>query len=93
MFDKLLTVLLLLIVPFSEAAVRRCSTKKVFIKILQNSQKKTCAGVFVLIKLQASKSEFINKETPAQAFLYKFCKIFNNPYFIEQLRATKKRST
>ena len=34
-FDKLLTVLLLLMLPFSETAVRRCPTKYMFLKILQ----------------------------------------------------------
>ena len=29
----------------SEAAVRKCFAKYVFIKILQNSQEKACAGV------------------------------------------------
>ena len=36
-----------------EAVVQRCSVKKVFLKILQNSQEKTCAKVYFLIKLQA----------------------------------------
>ena len=30
----------------SEAVVRRCSVKEVFLKISQNSQKNTCARVF-----------------------------------------------
>ena len=33
---------------------RRCSAKKVFLEILQNSQENTCARVSFLIKLQAS---------------------------------------
>ena len=33
--------------------VRRCSVKKVFLEILQNSQENTCARVSFLIKLQA----------------------------------------
>ena len=37
----------------SEAAVQMCSIKKVFLEILQNSQKNTCARVSFLIKLQA----------------------------------------
>ena len=37
-----------------EAVVRRCSLKKVFLKISQNSQENTCARVSFLIKLQAS---------------------------------------
>ena len=35
-----------------EAVVQRCSVKKVFLKISQNLQEKTCARVPFLIKLQ-----------------------------------------
>ena len=35
-----------------EAFTRRCSVKKVFLKILQNSQENTCASVSILIKWQ-----------------------------------------
>ena len=38
----------------SEAVARRCSVKKVFLEISQNSQESTCARVSFLIKLQAS---------------------------------------
>ena len=38
----------------SEAVVRSCSVKKVFLEISQNSQENTCARVSFLIKLQAS---------------------------------------
>ena len=37
-----------------EAVVWRCSVKKVFLEISQNSQENTCARVSFLIKLQAS---------------------------------------
>ena len=33
---------------------RRCSVKKLFLKISQNSPENTFAGVFFLVKLQAS---------------------------------------
>ena len=36
-----------------EAVARRCSVKKVFLKISQNSEKNTCARASFLIKLQA----------------------------------------
>ena len=36
-----------------EAVIRRCSVNKAFSKILQNSQKHTCARDSFLIKLQA----------------------------------------
>ena len=38
-----------------EAVIQRCSMKKVFLKILQNSQENTCARVSFLIKLQLKK--------------------------------------
>ena len=38
----------------SEVVVSRCSVKKVFLKISQNSQKNTFARVSFLIKLQVS---------------------------------------
>ena len=45
--------------------------KKVFLKILQNSQENTC------IKAR----NFIKKETPLQVFSCKFCEIFKNTFF------------
>ena len=41
-------------VTLAGAAVWRCSVKKVFLEISQNSQKNTCTGVSFLIRLQAS---------------------------------------
>ena len=37
----------------SEAVVRRCSVKKVFLEISQNSEENACARVSFLINLQA----------------------------------------
>ena len=34
-----------------EAAIQRCSVKKVFLEVLQNSQENTCVRVSSLIKL------------------------------------------
>ena len=36
-----------------EAAVQRCSVKKVFLEVSQNSQENICARVSFLMKLQA----------------------------------------
>ena len=47
--------------------------KKLFLKILQYSQKNTCAGV-------TSK-----KQTPTQVYSYEYFKIFKNTYFEKQL--------
>ena len=43
----------------SEAVARRCSVKRVFLKILQNSQENTCVRVSFLVNLQASACNFI----------------------------------
>ena len=40
--------------PFTDEVAGRCSVKKVFWKIPQNSQENTRVGVSFLIKLQAS---------------------------------------
>ena len=58
----------------AEAVVQRCSVKKVFLEILQNSQENTCARASLLIKL-------IKKETLAQVFSREFCEIFKNVFF------------
>ena len=67
---------------------RRCSIRKVFLKILQNSQENTCTRVLFLIKLQAEACNFIKKETLAQVFSCEFCEIFKNTFFTGHLRAT-----
>ena len=46
-----------------EAVVRKCSAKKVFIKILQNSQENTCARFSLLLS---------KKESLTRLFSYKF---------------------
>ena len=51
----------------TEAIVRRCSVRKMFLKIQQNLQGNTCARVSFLPKLQAC--SFIKKETGTGAFL------------------------
>ena len=81
-FDKLLPVFLLLTLPFSEAAVRRCSTKQMFLKILQK-HKKTSVRETCFNKVAG-----LLKETPVQMFSSKFCKIYKNTHFIEHFRAT-----
>ena len=51
----------------AEAATGGVLWKKVFLKISQNSQENTCAGVSLLIKLQAS-SNFFYRATPGDCF-------------------------
>ena len=54
-----------------EAVIQRCSVKKVFLEISQNSQENTCARVFF----------FIKKETLAQVFSCEFCEISKNTFY------------
>ena len=63
----------------TETVARRCSVKKIFLKISKNSQEKTGVGVSSLIT-------FKKKETLTQAFSCKFCGTFKTTYFIEHLR-------
>ena len=65
----------------SEAVARRCSVKKVFLKISQNLQENTCARVSFSITLLAWVCNFIKKETLAQTFSCEFCKNFKNTFF------------
>ena len=78
----------------AEAVAQRCSVKKVFLEISQNSQENTCAKVYFLIKLQADTCVrvsfliklqaaciFIKKETLAQVFFCEFWEISKNTFF------------
>ena len=60
----------------SEPVARRCSVRKVFLEISQNSQKNTCARVSFLIKA----CNFTEKETLAQVFSCEFCEISKNTF-------------
>ena len=71
----------------TEAVARRCSSKKMFLKLSQNSSETTCAGVF-LIKLQAPGLQLYQKETSAQEVSYEFCHIFKNIFWTGHYRAT-----
>ena len=65
-----------------EAVVWRCSVKKMFLEILQNSQENTRARFSFLIKLQtkAKACNFVKKETLAQVFSCEFCEISKNNF-------------
>ena len=60
----------------TEAVAQRCSVKKVFLEISQNSLENTCARVSFLIKLQAC----IKKETLPQVFSSEFCESSKNTF-------------
>ena len=53
--------------PESEAAVHRCSVKKVFLEISQNSQENTCVI-------------FLSRDSGTVIFC-EFCEIFKNAFF------------
>ena len=58
---------------------KRCSIKKVFLKISQNPQENTCARVSFLKKLQAAPATLL-KNTLAQVFSCEFCEFFKNTF-------------
>ena len=71
---------------FSEAVTQRCSLKKMFLEILQNSLENTCAGVFFLIKLQVQACNLIIKETLAQVFSVNSAKFLGAPFLTDHLQ-------
>ena len=74
-----------ILLRYPEAVVRKCSEKRVFLNILQNSEESNCAGVSFSTKLQASSCR---KEIAAYVFSYKICEIFKNIFLKEHLRMT-----
>ena len=54
----------------------RCTAKKMFLKVLRNSQENTCVRVSFLITRIFAKNEIL-----AQVFSCEFCKIFKNTFF------------
>ena len=69
----------------TEAAARRCSVEKVFLKISQNSPENTCARVSFLIKLQARPVTLLKKRLWYRCFPVNFAKFLGAPFFIEHL--------
>ena len=66
-----------------EAVAQMCSVKKVFLKILHNSQEHSCVRVCFLIKLQAWGQQLYWKKTVAQVFSCECWKISKNTLFTE----------
>ena len=66
----------------TEVVVWKCSVKKVFLKVLQNSQENTNFRVSLFIDFQAEACNFIKKENPTQVFYCKFSKILKKNHFI-----------
>ena len=70
---------------YSEAVLRRCPVKKVFLKILQNSQVNTCATVFLNKVADLRPATLLKKRLWRRFFPVNFEKIFRTPVFIEHL--------
>ena len=70
---------------YPEAVVRKCSVKRVFLNILQNSEKNNCARASFSTKLQA---DYCRKKIATHVFSYKICEMFKNIFFKEHLRMT-----
>ena len=69
------------------------SIKKVFLKILLNSQKNICFKISFWIKLLVFRAYiFIQKATPSQNFYCEFCEILKNSFFTQHLQATRGMS-
>ena len=60
-----------------EAVAQRCSVKKVFLEISQNSQENTCASVSFLIKLPGT---LLKKRPWYRCFPVNFAKFLRTPF-------------
>ena len=69
----------------ARAVIRTCFVNKVFLKIAQNLQKNTCAGVFFM-KFRPWDLQLYEKRTLAKVFSCEFWEVFQNTYFGEYLR-------
>ena len=58
---------------------QRCSVKKMFLEISQNSQESTCSMVFVLIKLQVWSATLLRKRLWHRCFPVNFAKFLRAP--------------
>ena len=70
---------------FQKAVVQRCSVKKVFLKVSQNSQENNCVRVSFLIELQAGPATLLKKRHWHRCFPVNFAKFLRTPLFIKQL--------
>ena len=71
----------------TEGVVRRCSVKKVFLEILQNSQGSTCARVFFYNKVAGFRPETLLKKILwRRCFLVKFAKFLENLFYRTPLK-------
>ena len=75
-----------------ESFVRKCSVKKVFLKMLCNLQENECSSLFFK-QVSASTYNFIKKKRPLiQAFSCEFFEIFKKTFFREDLRTNASKT-
>ena len=70
----------------TKAVARRCSVKKVFLEISQNSQENTCARDF--LNKSCRPATLLQKSLRHRCFLVNFAKFLGTPFFTEHLRAS-----
>ena len=71
---------------------RKCSTRKLFLKISQYSSENTCVGISFLIKLQAFRAPALLKRDSNTGVFCEHWEIFKNTYFEEHLRTAASES-
>ena len=69
----------------TETVAHRCSLKKVFLEISQNSQENTCGRVSLLIKLGLGPATLLKKILWHRCFHVNFAKFLRTPLFTEHL--------
>ena len=70
-----------------EAVTQKCSVKKVFLKISQNSQENTCARVLFFNKVAGIRAATLfNKRIWHRCYPVNFTKFLRTPFLTEQLR-------
>ena len=70
---------------YIQAVAQRCSVRKVFLEISQNSQENTCARFSFLIKLQTP-ATLLKKRLWHRCFPVNFAKFLRTPFLTEHLR-------
>ena len=69
----------------TEAVVQRCSLKKVFLEISQNSQENTCTRICFLIKETLLKQTLLKRRLRHRCFPVNLVKFLRTAFFIERL--------
>ena len=69
---------------YIQAVAQRCTVRKVFLEISQNSQENTCARFSFLIKLQTP-ATLLKKRLWHRCFPVNFAKFLRTPFLTEHL--------